>query len=100
MMQIIKKVLLELVDRIDAGNSNLTEDESKQVLEILGKFTTKDEGMSKYSACQHLNVSRATFDNLVKEGKIPAGAHVIGFKEKRWYKKDLEVYRRQCKYGN
>lgn len=92
-MQLVKKVLLELVDRIDKGNSNLTEEECTQALEVLSKFTTKDEGMSKYSACRYLNVSRATFDNLVKEGKIPTGKHVIGFKEKRWYAKDLEIFR-------
>lgn len=92
-MQLVKKVLLELVDRIDKGNSNLTEEECTQALEVLSKFTTKDEGMSKYSACRYLNISRATFDNLVKEGKIPTGKHVIGFKEKRWYAKDLKIFR-------
>jgi hypothetical protein len=97
MMQLVKKVLLELVDRIDKGNSNLTEEECTQALEVLSKFTTKDEGMSKYSACRYLNISRATFDNLVKEGKIPTGKHVIGFKEKRWYIKDLEIFRHNCK---
>lgn len=96
-MQLVKKVLLELVDRIDKSNSNLTEEECTQALEILSKFSTKDEGMSKYSACRYLKISRATFDNLVKEGKIPTGKHVIGFKEKRWYAKDLEVFRHNCK---
>jgi len=27
---------------------------------------------------------------MVKDGKIPEGKKVIGFKEKRWYKKDLD----------
>ena len=94
MMQLVKKVLLELVDRIDKGNSNLTEEECTQALEVLSKFTTKDEGMSKYSACRYLNVSRATFDNLVKEGKIPQGIKQQGFTEKAWLKKDLDEYLR------
>lgn len=96
-MQLVKKLMLELVDRIDKGNSNLTEEECIQAVGLLNNFTRKDEGMSKYSACKYLNVSRATFDNLVKEGKIPIGKHVIGFKEKRWYAKDLEVFRNNCK---
>lgn len=97
MMQLVKKLMLELVDRIDKGNSNLTEDECTQAIELLSNFTRKDEGMSKYSACKYLKMSRSMFDNLVKEGKIPNGKHVIGFKEKRWYAKDLEVYRQQYK---
>jgi predicted DNA-binding transcriptional regulator AlpA len=48
--------------------------------------------MSKYQACSYLHCSRASFDNYVKAGLIPKGKHVIGFKEKRWYKKDLDNY--------
>ena len=29
--------------------------------------------MSKYEAYSYLNISRAKFDNLVKEGKLPKG---------------------------
>ena len=96
-MQLAKTLMLELIDRIDKGNSNITEEDATKAVELLSNFTRKDEGMSKYSACRYLNVSRATFDNLVKEGKIPIGKHVIGFKEKRWYAKDLEVFRHNCK---
>lgn len=92
-MQLVKVLMLELVDRIDKGNSNITEEDATKAVELLSNFTRKDEGMSKYSACRYLNVSRATFDTLVKEGKIPTGKHVIGFKEKRWYAKDLEIFR-------
>lgn len=90
LMKVIKKLLCQIIDDIDCGNSNLTEEEAIKVIESLRDYTNKGEGMSKYSACQYLNISRATFDNLVKEGKIPAGKHVIGFKEKRWYEKDLK----------
>ena len=34
-----------------------------KILEVLNKYTHKDEKLSKYQACQYLNVSRATFDN-------------------------------------
>jgi predicted DNA-binding transcriptional regulator AlpA len=46
--------------------------------------------MSKYQAYTYLNMSRATFDNLVREGKLPKGVKVAGFKELFWYKKDLD----------
>ena len=98
-MSLVRVLLGQLVELIDAGNSSLTEEEEQEVIDVLNKFSSKDEGMSKYSACQYLNISRATFDNLVKEGKLPGGRHIIGFKEKRWYKKDLDIFKKQCKYG-
>lgn len=58
---------------IDAGNSNITEEEGKQIIEMLSGIT--DNRMSKYQACQYLNISRATFDNLVKDGFLPEGKH-------------------------
>lgn len=33
---------------------------------------------------------RAKFDNMVKDEIVPQGKKVIGFKEKRWYQKDLD----------
>ena len=48
--------------------------------------------MSKYEAYSYLNISRAKFDNLVKEGKIPQGKKQQGFKELSWYKKDLDLF--------
>ena len=90
MLKIIRKLLLQIVDNIDAGNTNITQEEGIEALEILTKFTSKTERLSKYSACQYLNVSRATFDNYVREGKLPKGKHEIGFKELSWNKKELD----------
>ena len=49
--------------------------------------------MSKYQAFNYLHISRATFDNLVREGKIPQGKKQQGFNELQWFKKDLNAYR-------
>jgi excisionase family DNA binding protein len=100
MLQIIRKLLVNIIDRIDSGNTNITEEEGLEVINYLNKFNNKDEGISKYSACQYLNISRATFDNLVAEGKLPEGKHIQGFKEKRWYRKDLDDYVRRIKNDN
>ena len=50
--------------------------------------------MSKYQAFNYLGISRATFDNLVREGKIPPGIKQQGFTEKAWLKKTLDAYRK------
>ena len=90
MLKQIKEILNQIIDNIDAGNSNIDENDEQHIIDCLRKYTHKDEGMSKYSACQYLNISRAKFDNMVREGLLPEGKKVIGFKEKRWYKKDLD----------
>ena len=63
MLRIIRDLLLKIVDNIDAGNSNLSEDEALQAMSYLKELTNKEKRLSKYQACQYLNVSRATFDN-------------------------------------
>lgn len=100
MIQIIRKLLVNIIERIDAGNTNISSEEGLEIINYLNKFNDKDEGLSKYSACQYLNMSRATFDNLVAEDKLPKGRHVQGFKELRWYKKDLDDYVRRTKNDN
>ena len=99
MINILKKTLLQLVEDIDLGNTNITEEEGVEVIKLLNKLR-KDEGMSKYSAYSYLNISRALFDNYVAEGLIPKGKKEVGFKELRWYKKDLDNFIKSRKDAN
>lgn len=92
MLKIIKKLLLNIVENIDSGNSNICEEDGIELINIIKKFTDKTERLSKYKACEYLNVSRATFDNYVREGKLPKGEKVAGFKELSWTKKDLDSF--------
>lgn len=73
MLQTIKDLLLKIVDDIDAGNSNADEEELMRIAKFLNRTLRKDRPMSKYQAYTYLGVSRATFDNMVREGKIPRG---------------------------
>lgn len=92
MLKVIRSLLLKIVDNIDAGNSNITEEEAVKIVDSLKRFTDKEKRLSKYAACEHLNISRATFDNYVREGKLPRGKHEIGFKELSWDKKTLDEF--------
>lgn len=92
MIRLIKKYLLQMVDDIDAGNTNITEEEAIQLAATLKEYTDKTKRLSKYQACQYLNVSRATFDNYVRAGKLPRGKHEAGFKELSWKKQDLDNF--------
>ena len=90
MLQTIRKLLLGIIDDIDAGNSDIDDAEALQIAKTLKSMVRKDIPMSKYQAYTYLNISRATFDNLVKQGQIPRGKKIPGFKELVWYKKDLK----------
>lgn len=100
MLKVIRSLLQKIIDDIDAGNSNINEEDSIKIVKVLSEYTRKDNGISKYAACEYLNMSRATFDNYVRECKIPRGKHEIGFKELRWYKKDLDKFIEESRNGN
>lgn len=99
MKRIIRNLLQGIIDDLDAGNTNINEEEAIEVAKVISELR-KDNGISKYAACEYLNVSRATFDNYVREGKIPKGKHEIEFKELRWYKKDLDKFIEESRNGN
>lgn len=97
MLKIIRDLLEKIVSDIDAGNSNITEEEALKLTKVLQSYTDKTVKMSKYQACKYLNVSRATFDNYVREGSIPRGKKEAGFKELFWTLKDLDDFVRKAK---
>lgn len=97
MLKIIRNLLLKIIDDIDAGNSNMTNEEALEVIESLKRISDKEKRLSKYAACEYLNVSRATFDNYIREGKLPRGKHEVGFKELSWDKKTLDDFIKKMK---
>lgn len=81
--------LIEVGNKIKCGTSEISEAEAIDILRIVAH-----EVMSKEQACNYLNLSRSRFDDLVRERKIPKGRKVVGYKEKRWYKDELDL----CKH--
>ena len=97
MLKVIGRMLREIADRIDEGSISSNPEETMKVMQTLKEFTDKEQRISKYQACQYLNVSRATFDNYVREGKLNRGKHVAGFKELSWTKKELDEFIKKYK---
>lgn len=90
MLKTIKSLLQKIIDNIDSGNSDVDEFEAIEIAKMLQFYTDKSKKLSKYQACQYLNVSRATFDNYVRAGLIPKGKKESGFKELFWTERDLK----------
>lgn len=87
----IRRVLQELIDNIDAGNSNHNERELDAIIKDLTKINRGIKRISKREACESiLFCSPSTFDNYLKLGLIPKGHKEKGFKELSWSERDFD----------
>lgn len=85
-----KKELQYSIENIDAGNSEITEEELVELVKLLATINKGGERISKTIACEKiLHCSPSTFDNYVREGIIPPGRKVAGFKELSWTESDF-----------
>lgn len=90
-LNVIRKLLEESINNIDAGNSNITEDEMFEIVSILTKLNRGIKRYSKRYVCDNiLHCSPSTFDNYLKLGLIPKGKKELGFKELSWSEKDFD----------
>ena len=97
-MDVIAQLLEQCLGNIKAGTSNISEEDQLEIVEMLKKYTDKDRRLSKYQACTYLNMSRATFDNYVREGKIPKGKKEVGWKELSWSESELKEVIKQFRH--
>ena len=97
-MDVIAQLLEQCLGNIKAGTSNISEEDQLEIVAMLKKYTDKDRRLSKYQACTYLNMSRATFDNYVREGKIPKGKKEVGWKELSWSESELKEVIKQFRH--
>ena len=97
-MDVIAQLLEQCLGNIKAGTSNISEEDQLEIVAMLKKYTDKDRRLSKYQACTYLNISRATFDNYVREGKIPKGKKETGWKELSWSESELKEIIKQFRH--
>ena len=90
-LSILKRLLQESIDNIDAGNSNFSEEELNNIIKDITKLNRGIKRISKREACERiLHCSPSTFDNYLKLGLIPKGHKEYGFKELSWSEKDFD----------
>ena len=90
-LSILKRLLQESINSINAGNSNYNENELDDIIKELTKLNRGIKRISKREACERiLHCSPSTFDNYFKLGLIPKGHKEYGFKELSWSEKDFD----------
>lgn len=90
---LIRNELSRIIDNMDSGNSNLTEEELSNLCALVSTLSNTESKLSKYQVTQKFKISRATFDNYVAKGIVCKGRRQQGFKEIFWYEKDLDKLR-------
>lgn len=100
MKKLLKKLLLEAIDKIDAGNCNIDDDECHKVIDMISDFIDENRYLNTYQACRFLGVSRATFDNYIIEGKLKKGIKRAGESSLYYKKSDLNEFIKENKIKN
>lgn len=89
MSNILKKFLVkeleEVIEKIEEDSCDITPEEMEELLEAIAKIP-----MSREQASKFMGMSLSSFDKHIASGDIPQGQKRTGFKEKVWYKCDLE----------
>ena len=67
MLKVIKELLLKIIDSIDAGNSNITEQEAFEIIDIIKRYTDTTQYYNRTQAAKYLNCSVQLFDLYRKE---------------------------------
>ena len=91
MLSLIKEILLQFINDIDSGNTNIEEEQQEELIQIFNRIMQKE--YSKTESANYIGVSRATFDNYINKGLIPKGHKRQGFKELSWNKSDLDKFK-------
>lgn len=86
LIKLLTKTLRETADKLDAGNSELTEEESMDILSVL-----THKVLSKEQACDFVGLQVSQFDNLIRQGKLPKGKKRRGFTALVWYEDELRT---------
>lgn len=78
LLDVVKNQLQNAISNIDAGNSNLNEEQMEELIKTLSTLNKGVKRISKAYACEHiLHCSTATFDNYVRAGIIPKGKRLV-----------------------
>ena len=99
MLKVIKELLLKIIDSIDAGNSNISEKEAFEIIDVIKRYTDTTQYYNRTQAAKYLNCSVQSFDLYRKEGKIPEGTKQAGG-VRQWTKQQLDEYITKYKVNN
>lgn len=94
-------ILENTLENVNAGNTNITEEEASVIIDHLTMLNKGVTTVSKAYACEHvLHITSNKFDYFVRKGIIPHGRKRLGFNELSWVLKDLDEAKRYLANNN
>ena len=91
---VLANLLRQVADELEEGKFLCDDIELMNSISALASFKS-GQTLSKAQACDHLNISRSTFDAYVKSGILPKGKKTAGFKELAWHVSELDAAKEQ-----
>lgn len=77
-------ILENTLENVNAGNTNITEEEASVIIDHLTMLNKGVATVSKAYACEHvLHITSNKFDYLVRKGIIPHGRKRLGFNDRQ-----------------
>lgn len=92
MVKVLRDLLMTIVNKIDSGNCDMSDESAVKAIEAIRPFALKNPYVTAYQAYTYLGICRKTFSTLVSEGEIPKGIKVSGNANLLWLKTDIENY--------
>ena len=92
-LELLKLGLKKLVEDLDAGNTNITEDQCDEIFQIIQNCQPKAK-YSYYQAAQYLDKSRKSIDYYIQQEWLTPRSEA-GFHEKFFYKEDLDKFKNE-----
>lgn len=82
--KLVIKETKEFLKKMEDGTCALTTEEAEGVISLICHIS-----VNKEQAAEELKVSRATFDNLVADKKLPKGQKIKHETKLKWYKDEI-----------
>lgn len=92
MLKVLRDLLAGIVDDMDAGNTNISEEQLMKAIEIVKPYALRSPYVTAYKAYTYLGVCPKTFRTLVAKGELPKGIKEAGETSLKWLKTDIENY--------
>lgn len=97
MSRILALALESAARQLRNDECGMTEEEMEETYERIQMLM--DGRITKYEACDILNISRSTFDRIVERGDLPKGMPNKGGATLYWNKADIVRYKKERKKG-
>lgn len=93
LINLIKENLRQILDNMDAGNTNISEEDQEEFLNVLERMNSKE--LTKSESANYIGVSVSTFDNYIRRGLIPKGRKKQNTKTLLWSRTDLDKFKNE-----